>query len=530
LPQSVVSCAPQPQQYVARQAAVRDKVDREARALSSSKRAASSSTNDAAYEELYAKMTYEELSGQIMARCETPPPTVQEAIEWLRKDDAYRSELNTPETEVVASAAQRPSRADVSAAKKMPIPSGSEGYVYRLPPLPPKKRKITVTTLGLRPNAKRFTAKGWPMVSAAVLRELAGNPPERYGEAYAQFTDKEEGARACVALDALCRMGSIDTMLSTFIGPLRTLADDDSRVHCSLNLNTETGRLSSRRPNLQNQPALEKDSYHIRKAFCAPEGKSLIVADYGQLELRVLAGITKCESMLTAFREGGCFHSRTAVGMFEHVRDAVESGDVLLEKGGVGDDRPLVKDKFASERRKAKTLNFSIAYGKTAHGLANDWNVKPEAAVELLEAWYADRPEVKRWQQETIAFAKKYGYTTTLMGRRRLLPSIRGKGRAEVGRGERAAINTPIQGSAADIVMMAMIKIHESEVLDELKWKLVLQIHDEVILEGPTETADAALAEVRRCMEDPYDDVGLLPFDVDLIVDAKMAQTWYDAK
>lgn len=181
--------------------------------------------------------------------------------------------------------------------------------------------------------------------------------------------------------------------------------DSNSRIHCSLNVNTETGRLSARRPNLQNQPALEKDQYKIRDAFIASPGKTLIVADYGQLELRLLAHITgcevcmfadlrfhlllmrilfyvclpimRCQSMIKAFASGGCFHSRTAMGMYPYIRAAVDSGEVMLEwdysKGQP--TVPLVKDRFASERRKAKVLNFSIAYGKTVHGLAADWCV-----------------------------------------------------------------------------------------------------------------------------------------------------------
>ena len=403
-------------------------------------------------------------------------------------------------------------------------------------------------------------------------------------------------------------MGSIDTMLNTFVGPLRYLADERSRVHCSLNLNTETGRLSSRRPNLQNQPALEKDQYLIRKAFRAEEGRALVVADYGQLELRLLAHVANCESMLAAFRDGGCFHSRTAVGMFEHVRAAVERGEVLLEKGSDGDaDTPLVKDVYASERRRAKTLNFSIAYGgradlplmtrggataatwtfrgdesrrrrgrdadipwsrrrrgrdadirsrgrdadipwsrprrgstketggrlrygKTAHGLARDWGVGHDEAQEMLRAWYDDRPEVEAWQKRTIADARRTGYTTTLMGRRRRLPDLLERNRALQGRGARAAINTPIQGSAADVVMMAMIQLHESPVLADLGYKLLLQIHDEVILEGPAEHREAALAEVVAVMERPFDGIGLDPLLVDLTVDANTAETWYEAK
>ncbi|KAH8079485.1 hypothetical protein JL720_9226 [Aureococcus anophagefferens] len=376
-------------------------------------------------------------------------------------------------------------------------------------PAAKRTRKLLVRSVGLTPT--KYTTSGAPSCTADVLRELAGRPtddPPVYGAAHAGFGGGPAGEEACVALDALCNMGSIDTMLNTFINPLRLLADDESRVHCSLNLNTETGRLSSRRPNLQNQPALEKDQYFIRKAFRAKEGCALVVADYGQLELRLLAHVARCESMLVAFREGGCFHSRTAVGMFDHVREAVESGAVLLEKGSSPEDsdKPLVKDVYASERRRAKTLNFSIAYGKTAHGLAKDWGVKQEEAQDMLRAWYDDRPEVEAWQKRTIADAKRTGYTTTLMGRRRNLPDILEKNRALQGRGARAAINTPIQGSAADA------------------------IHDEVILEGPEQHKEAALAEVTKLMEAPFDGIGLDPLHVDLTVDAKTAATWYEAK
>jgi len=333
------------------------------------------------------------------------------------------------------------------------------------------------------------------------------------------------------ALGALANVGQIDSTITNFLVPLQTLMDKRQRVHCSLNLNTETGRLSSRRPNLQNQPALEKDQYKIRDAFVAEEGKTLIVADYGQLELRILAHITNCGSMIEAFRSGGCFHSRTAVGMYPHVKAAVDNGDVLLEwdysKGQP--TVPLVKDTFASERRKAKTLNFSIAYGKTVHGLAQDWGISKEEAQETLDAWYRDRPEVKKWQEDTREFAIKHKYVETIMGRRRDLPEASKDRSKASGHALRAAINTPIQGSAADIVMMAMINLWSSTTLQELGWKLLLQIHDEVILEGPIESKDAAMAEVRRCMEDPYDDV-LKPLRVHLDVDAKCAPSWYKAK
>ena len=201
-------------------------------------------------------------------------------------------------------------------------------------------------------------------------------------------------------------MGSIDTMLNTFIKPLQDLADAQSRVHCFSNLNKEFDCVKETEPRTSRP---RQGPLFDRKAFKAGSC-SLIVADYGQLELRLLAHVAKCESMLSAFREGGCFHSRTAVGMFDHVRQAVENGEVLLEKGTQGDsDKPLVKDKYAAERRRAKTLNFSIAYGKTAHGLAKDWGVSQQEAQSMLRAWYDDRPEVERWQKDTIAAAPSFG-------------------------------------------------------------------------------------------------------------------------
>ena len=401
-------------------------------------------------------------------------------------------------------------------------------------------REVTIRSLGLKPT--KYTAAGLPATSMDVLRDLAGPlaidgqglDPNQHGKAYEYFGGGKAGLRACSALDALCRMGSIDTMLSSFILPLQKLADHNSRVHCSLNFNTETGRLSSRRPNLQNQPALEKDQYKIRDAFTCEPGNMLIVADYGQLELRLMAHMTNCKSMIDAFKSGGCFHSRTAVGMYPHVQAAVDSGEVLLEWDySKGQPKvPLVKDQFGSERRKAKTLNFSIAYGKTPHGLSKDWGISVEEADAQLQLWYADRPEVKAWQEKTIRDARRTGATRTLCGRYRTLNDITSPQRGKRGHAERAAINTPIQGGAADIVMLAMVKINKSPLLQKLGYQLLLQIHDEVILEGPEEHVEEALAEVRRCMEQPWDEsgIGLSSLQVSLDVDGKYEKTWYKAK
>ncbi|CEG44529.1 mitochondrial dna polymerase a [Plasmopara halstedii] len=398
-----------------------------------------------------------------------------------------------------------------------------------------KKRSITIHGLGIQP--KHFTASGLPAASAEVLKELAGHPeanPPKYGRAYDHFKDKEEGAAACVALKALFDISSINTMLNNFILPLQELADSNNRVHCSLNLNTDTGRLSSRKPNLQNQPAMSKDRYKIRDAFTAPPGKKLIVADYSQLELRLMAHITQCKAMIDAFKAGGDFHSRTAMGMYPYVAKAVENGEVLLEwdySSGQEPPVPLLKDKYGDERKNAKVLNFSIAYGKTAFGLAKDFNVSRKEAAKTLEKWYADRAEVRQWQTRAMKIAKTYGYTRTLLGRYRRLPdamllddsmaSKKARGHAE-----RAAINTPIQGAAADVVMQAMLLLHQSSRLRDLGWEMVSQIHDEIIVEGPEDSVDEAVEIVVHLMENPFEN----PLSVALEVDAKVNDSWFKAK
>ena len=311
-----------------------------------------------------------------------------------------------------------------------------------------------------------------------------------------------------------------------------TLADAigvtlEPRIHCSLNLNTETGRLSARRPNMQNQPSLDRDKFRIRSAFIAPPGKSLVVADYGQLELRVLAHLSNCASMIAAFEAGGDFHSRTAMGMYPYVKEAVDKGSVLLEwdeeKKGKP-PKPLLKDAFKEERRKAKVLNFSIAYGKTAFGLAKDWEISHQEAERTVALWYGDRPEVQSWQERTKELARRTKRVYTILGRHRDLPDI--NTRMLKAHNERAAINTPIQGSAADIVMCAMLKIWRDKELAELGYRMMLQVHDEIILEGPTEHAEKAMERVVMLMGSPFDS----PLLVDLIVDAKVVKSWGDAK
>ncbi|KAF9624729.1 hypothetical protein IFM89_013267 [Coptis chinensis] len=438
--------------------------------------------------------------------------------------------------------------------------------------IPSKFRDIRISSCkNIKIESAMFTPTGWPSVSGDALKTLAGKVSSEYdwiddvhgfeseidnsgirndldcsadqngkkdvssyGTAYEAFGGDKDGKEACHAIAALCDVCSIHSLISNFILPLQNnrISGKNGRIHCSLNINTETGRLSARRPNLQNQPALEKDRYKIRQAFVAAPGCSLVVADYGQLELRILAHLANCKSMKNAFKEGGDFHSRTAMNMYSYIREAVEKQEVLLEwhpqSSGDKPPVPLLKDTFASERRKAKMLNFSIAYGKTPVGLARDWKVSVKEARETVELWYRDRKEVLSWQEERKQDANRYGCVKTLLGRTRSFPSMNGASNAYRGHIERAAINTPVQGSAADVAMCAMLEICRNAHLKELGWRLLLQVHDEVILEGPTESAEVAKVIVVDCMSKPF--VGTNILSVDLAVDAKCAQNWYAAK
>lgn len=427
---------------------------------------------------------------------------------------------------------------------------------------PRKYRDIRLHKIGSLLQTDFYTASGWPSVSRDALKAisgrisaesdfssdaselpLAGDPHNSdrkdidisaYGTAYSAFGGGQEGREACHAIAALCEVCCIDALISNFILPLQGshVSGNNGRIHCSLNINTETGRLSARRPNLQNQPALEKDRYKIRQAFIAAPGNSLIVADYGQLELRILAHLADCKSMKEAFEAGGDFHSRTAMNMYPYIREAVEQNEVLLEwhpqPGQEKPPVPLLKDAFGSERRKAKMLNFSIAYGKTPMGLAKDWKVSVEEAEETVDLWYKERQEVLKWQQARKKEAEQLGCVYTILGRARRLPSMRHATSLQKGHIERAAINTPVQGSAADVAMCAMLEIGSNERLKELGWRLLLQVHDEVILEGPSESAEEAKALVVDCMSKPFNGKNILK--VELVVDAKCAQNWYAAK
>ncbi|KAK1578099.1 hypothetical protein Q3G72_027490 [Acer saccharum] len=455
----------------------------------------------------------------------------------------------------------------------------TEGVIEEGKKTPTKFRNIKLHPVGITFPIEIYTKNNQPSVGQDALKCLATKISAQYdftdetadllleddadnavmtyvdeADSEMKFHTLQERKEAFHAIASLSKVCSIDSMISNFILPLQgsDIAGKDGRVHCSLNINTETGRLSARRPSLQNQPALEKDRYKIRQAFIAAPGNSLVVADYGQLELRILAHLSDCKSMLDAFKAGGDFHSRTAMDMYPHIRKAVEMGQVLLEwlpqPGETKPPVPLLKDVYTSERRKAKMLNFSIAYGISPQRLARNLKISVEEAKRMIDRWYKKRPEVLRWQEARKREARELSEVRTLLGRARHFQSFSSVTRADRDGIERAAINAPVQGSAADVAMCAMLEISKNARLKELGGTLLLQsdmflqsslslnyiaktdyrlthqVHDEVILESPIESAEAAKAIVVECMTKPFNGKNIL--SVDLNVDAKCAQNW----
>ncbi len=291
---------------------------------------------------------------------------------------------------------------------------------------------------------------------------------------------------------------------STYLDALPELIDPDTgRIHTTFNQTaTATGRLSSTNPNLQNIPIRTEEGRPIRSCFVAPRGHRLLSADYNQIELRILAHIAGEGALREIFERGDDIHAATA-------------GEVLgVDHADVG----------PAERSKAKMVNYGIAYGLSAYGLADRLNIEQEEAAAYIKRYFERFPKVKEYIDRTIEGAKRDGYVSTLLGRRRPIPELR-SGRIQTRNlGERLAVNMPIQGTSADIIKIAMVRCHKSLEESNLKTRLVLQIHDELLFEGPEAEMEAAGKLVRREMCRAFD------LDPPLAVDVGVGRDWLAAK
>ena len=291
---------------------------------------------------------------------------------------------------------------------------------------------------------------------------------------------------------------------NTYLDALPGLIDRETgRIHTTFNqVATTTGRLSSTNPNLQNIPIRSEIGRPVRACFVAERGMRLLSADYNQVELRVLAHVAGEDVLREIFASGEDVHAATAAEVFS------------IEPSEVG---------FA-ERSKAKMVNFGIAYGLSAFGLADRLQISREEAAVYIQRYFERFPAVKRFIDETIASAERDGFVTTLMGRRRAIPELRSDQRQRRSLGERLAVNTVIQGTAADIIKLAMVRCHTALAEAEMGIRLVLQIHDELLFEGPTAEMEPAAELVRTEMCAAFD------LDPPLAVDLGVGRDWLAAK
>lgn len=289
---------------------------------------------------------------------------------------------------------------------------------------------------------------------------------------------------------------------STYTDSLADLISPETgRIHTTFNQTvTATGRLSSTHPNLQNIPVRTEEGRRIREAFTAPEGCYLLMADYSQIELRLLAHLSGDQVLSEAFRSGKDIHTQTAAEVFGLSLDEVSP----------------------EQRNAAKAINFGIIYGISSFGLAKGINLTRAQAQEYIDSYFLRYPMVKAYLDGLVEQGKQQGYVTTLAGRRRYLPNLRSRNFALRNFAARTAMNTPIQGSAADIIKLAMLRVRSALQEAGLKTRLLLQVHDELVLETPKEELETAAALVKREMENVY------PLDVPLLVEVSYGLNWRD--
>ena len=302
---------------------------------------------------------------------------------------------------------------------------------------------------------------------------------------------------------AILEYRSISKLKSTYTDKLPRMVDRDTgRVHTNYGQAVAiTGRLSSNEPNLQNIPVRTAEGRRIREAFIAPAGSRIVSADYSQIELRIMAHISQDASLLRAFGAGEDIHRATAAEIFAVASDAVES----------------------EQRRYAKVINFGLIYGMSAFGLASQLGIERGAAQQYMERYFARYPGVAEYMRKTRELARERGYVETVFGRRLWLPEIRSNSGPRRQGAERAAINAPMQGTAADLIKLAMAAVHGWLRANELKTMLIMQVHDELVLEVPDDELATVEQEVPRLMG------GVAELAVPLVVELGTGPNWEQA-
>ena len=337
----------------------------------------------------------------------------------------------------------------------------------------------------LKLAAPKKTPGGQPSTSQETLERLGGDIP---------------------IVQNILQFRKLEKMRSTYLDPLPRLMDAHNRIHTTFNQEaTATGRLSSSNPNLQNIPVRGPLGKRMRACFVAEPGNALISADYSQIELRILAHMSQNPTLLDAFRQGEDIHARTAALIFDRPQDKV----------------------LADERRMAKTINFGLIYGMGANKLAQELKLSSAEAKGFIDRYFARLSGLKDFYERIIEGARKRGYVVTLAGRRRWLPGIHSANGQTAAQAQRQAVNTVIQGSAADVIKLAMLQVAGDEELRRLGASLVLQVHDELLLELPEKGAKEAGARAALLMESVRP--GGVELSVPLAVDWGTGHDWGSA-
>ena len=337
---------------------------------------------------------------------------------------------------------------------------------------------ILFDKLGLPPVKKTKTGYS---TKADVLEKLQGQHP---------------------IIDSILEYRQLTKLKSTYVDGLGKVIGPDGRIHTSFqNTVTATGRLSSTEPNLQNIPVRTELGAELRKMFAAPAGKVLVDADYSQIELRLLAHMAGDQAMIDGFKSGEDIHTITASQVF-----------------GVP-----VEEVAPQMRRSAKAVNFGIVYGISPFSLSQDIGVSVQEAKEYMDRYFAHYAGVRAYMDGVVEQAREAGYVSTLWGRRRWIPEIKSSNFNTRSFGERVALNAPIQGTAADIIKLAMIRVYNRLKQENLQGKLVLQVHDELIVECPENEAEAVCRLVEEEME------GVAALAVPLLAETKAGKTWAEA-
>ncbi|MEZ4812592.1 MAG: DNA polymerase I [Caldisericia bacterium] len=337
-------------------------------------------------------------------------------------------------------------------------------------------------------------------LSHILFEKMGIKPIKKTKSGYSTSAEVLEKLRPLTPIiDHVLEYRELSKLLNTYIKPLPTFADSDDRIHTTFLQNgTATGRLSSANPNLQNIPIRTEWGTHIREAFISKEGYSIISADYSQIELRVLAHLSGDGDLIKAFKSGQDIHTYTACKMFN------------------------VEKPTSEQRRQAKIINFGILYGMSSHRLSNEFGISFAEAKKFIDDYFGRFKGIKKYTSSVVENAIEDGYTETILGRRRYVPELSSKNFQVKAVGERIAVNSPIQGSSADIIKLAMLDVEKN--LEGTGAAQILQIHDELLIECPDEKVEDISKIVKETME------SVIELDVPLLVDTGWGKNWLVAK